>query len=259
MSKNLVTANAAEHTPSWRMHRRRFGKDTRYIRSGVVNISPGWFPTGSNVSHHNRYCDLSGGLDMHELRRVAQIYRDPPRSTPLLRSTPGKTFLDVGRDAWALVSGVLLVIHPQQYWMAKKVQESMMDRGCCAETLSQWPSVQTAVSVIANRSTPFHRDSKSRTTWFDLITSIGPYRNAPMYLSPIKIRVDNTPGTICAFSGLALRHAVRKCGESRISFAWYLREDTRRREDIAPASWMLQSEYDGFVGRRGIRVSRTLL
>ena len=176
------------------------------------------------------------------------------RSTPLLRQPQGRSFLDTGRDAWAIVSGVLLIIHPQQYWMARTIQDHMIQRDCCSNTLKNWPSVQTAVSVIANRGTPFHRDSKSRVAWYDLITSIGPYTSAPLYLSPINLRVDNSPGTICAFSGLALRHAVRRCELSRICLAWYMREDMREREGVEPASWMLQGEYREFIGHRGVRV-----
>ena len=138
--------------------------------------------------------------------------------------------------------------------MARAMQDRMIEEGCCNDIVERWPSAQTAVSVIANRATPFHRDSKSRVTWYDLITSIGPYDCAPMYLSAINLRIDNFPGTMCGFSGSAFRHAVRRCELSRISIAWYMREDLRQRTGVEPASWMVQRKYRDFVGPRGIRV-----
>ena len=90
--------------------------------------------------------------------------------------------------------------------------------------------------------------------WYDLLASIGMYTKAPLYLSPLNIRFDNTPGSICAFSGMALRHGVRKCAESRISIACYLRDDVREGENIPAADWMTQAVYGAFVGKNGIRI-----
>lgn len=83
--------------------------------------------------------------------------------------------------------------------------------------------------------------------WYDMVTSVGPYHIAPLYLEPFKYRVDNSPGTICAFSGMAMRHGVRKCSQARISFAWYMRENVREGQRIAPAGWMRQDVYDGIL------------
>lgn len=146
------------------------------------------------------------------------------------------------------MSGVLNIIHPEQYRMGRKIQETMKRRGRCSSTLSYWPSVQSAFSIISNRETPFHRDYQSRMSWFDMLTSIGLYDIAPLYLSPLGIRIDNRAGTICAFSGSALRHGVRKCKMPRISFAWYTRENVREGECVQPASWMTQSTYKDCIG-----------
>lgn len=156
-------------------------------------------------------------------------------------------FLYKGCQTLAIMSGILRIIHPEQYQMGKSIQQSLLGRNCCASTILNWPSVQTALSIITNRETPFHRDTKSRMQWYDMLTSIGPYSKAPLYLSPIGLRVDNRPGTICAFSGVALRHGVRRCDLPRISFAWYLRDNVREGEQVQPAHWMTQKVYEEFL------------
>ena len=161
---------------------------------------------------------------------------------------------DSARDAWAILSGILSIVHPAQYEMGMKIHTSLEARGQSPDVISHWPSAQTAISIISNRETPFHRDEKGRMQWYDLLSSIGQYTKAPLYLSPLNIRFDNTPGSVCAFSGMALRHGVRKCAESRISIASYLRDDVREGEKIAAADWMTQSVYSSFVGPRGIRI-----
>ena len=130
-------------------------------------------------------------------------------------------------------------------WRAKK---TMAHNNCCKDTLDMWPSVFTAMSIISNRETPFHRDSQSRMCWYDILTSVGPYNDAPVYLSPFGIRISNTPGTICAFSGMALRHAVRYTAQPRISIASYLRENVRAGAHVQPAGWMSQSVYRNITG-----------
>lgn len=110
------------------------------------------------------------------------------------------------------------------------------------------------MSIISNRSTPFHRDEKGRMQWYDLLASIGTYTKAPLYLSPLNMRFDNTPGSVCFFSGMAIRHGVRKCAGSRISIATYLRDDVREGEKVTPADWMTQMQYLPYIGGRGVRI-----
>lgn len=106
----------------------------------------------------------------------------------------------------------------------------------------------TALSIICNRETPYHRDTQSRMQWYDLLTSVGPYTIAPLYLSPFRFRINNPPGSMSAFSGMAMRHGVRKCARARISLAWYMRESVRAGEFVEPAGWMSQTVYRELIG-----------
>ncbi|KAK7680020.1 hypothetical protein QCA50_016966 [Cerrena zonata] len=207
------------NSTSWRSSRKLFGEDTAYIRSGFINISPGWYMPGHSAKN------------------------DKPRATPLLHTPSGELFLQCAHKAFPIMSGITHIIHPEQYKMGRAIQESIKRRKCTSNTIRNWPSAQTALSIISNRETPFHRDGLSRMSWYDMLTSIGPYSKAPLYLSPLALRIDNRPGTICAFSGAAIRHRVRKCNLPRISFAWYMRENVREGECIEPAGWMTQNRY----------------
>ena len=121
--------------------------------------------------------------------------------------------------------------------------------GICRRTPDgeDWGS-ERAGTAFPNRSTRYHRDLGSRYEWYDLLTSFGPYIQAPLYLSPLGLRINNYPGTVCAFSGMALRHAVRYTAHPRISVAFYLRENVRAGVHVKPAGWMSQSTYRNITG-----------
>lgn len=150
------------------------------------------------------------------------------------------------------MSGILAIIHPAQYDMAYKIKMRLMESSDCENTLRKWGTVYTAATVIANRRTPYHRDNGSRVEWYDMLTSYGPYDKAPFHLEPLGLRINNPPGTICAFSGRAIRHGVRKIEQPRISLALYLRDNVRDGADVDSAGWMTQQSFEPLVGpKRG--------
>lgn len=156
-------------------------------------------------------------------------------------------FLAVTKEAFALTTGILAVTHPEQYAMAGEMKRAMIESGQCEEALRNWPTVFTAISIISNRESPLHRDLHEAWEWFDLLLSIGPYEQAPLYLPNLGIRVNNPPGTICVFGGRALWHGVRKVSP-RITFALYMRKLVQEGLDIEPAGWITQREYERYIG-----------
>lgn len=140
--------------------------------------------------------------------------------------------------------------------MSRTTKQSMLTSGICSDVLQQWPSVFTAVSVITNRATPYHRDISTAWEWYDLILSFGPYRTAPLYLPILGVRVNNSPGTVCAFSGRALRHGVRRIDSARISIAFYTRKNVQEGEKVQPVGWMHQSEYEDDIGQDRCNIRR---
>ena len=165
-----------------------------------------------------------------------------------MKKTAGQQFLREAQEPLALLTGILAVINPQQYQMGKEIKRRAMGEGHCISPLEEWASVYTAMTVLANRSTRYHRDTGSRFEWYDLLTSLGPYNQAPLYIGPIGLRINNPPGTVCAFSGMALSHAVREICSSRISMAFYIREDMRAGFGVQPAPFMTQNKFEKYLG-----------
>lgn len=162
-------------------------------------------------------------------------------------------FMHLARDAFALMSGILAIIHPNQYDMARLVKDHLLKTSTkCAPALKQWSSVYTAVTMIANRQSPAHRDTGSRTEWYDMLTSVGKFEEAPLSLGPIGILISNPPGTVSAFSGMAFSHSVQEIDHPRLSIALYLRENMQDFAGCDPAGWMTQMHYEQLIGpKRG--------
>ena len=132
--------------------------------------------------------------------------------------------------------------------MARSIKKRVLKSGRCVDSLGRWASVFTAATILANRSTRYHRDSGTRFQWYDLLMSLGPYRSAPLYLSPIGVKTPNRPGTVCAFSGTAWSHAVRGILTSRICISLYMRETMREGFKAKAAPFMDQEVYSDFIG-----------
>lgn len=239
------------HTPedggSWRNNSIYFDADNDYISTGVVNLSAAWYMAGHKVN-------CGAGSDMVA---VINDFQGPARTTPLLQRSQGHDFLSLAREPFAVMSGILAITHPQQYNMARQMKERLIQSGQCTEALQRWPMVFTAVSVITNRESPYHRDLHEGWQWFDFLLSFGPYKHAPLYLANLGVRVDNPPGTICLFGGRALLHGVRRVSP-RITLALYMRQNIQQELGIPSAGWMTQHEYDSYIGvkRHGLRRSK---
>ena len=165
-----------------------------------------------------------------------------------MKKAEGQQFLRLCQEPLALLTGVLAVINPRQYNMAREIKRRTMSQGYCTPVLQQWASVYTAVTILANRSTRYHRDMGSRYEWYDLLTSFGPYVQAPLYLAPIGLRINNYPGTVCAFSGMAFSHTVRSISSSRLAMALYMREDMREGFAVPPSPFMHQDDFERYIG-----------
>ncbi|KAK7676689.1 hypothetical protein QCA50_020049 [Cerrena zonata] len=219
-----------EESGSWRTDSAYFEPDNDYISTGLANLSPAWYMAG---------------------------HKSPPYTTPFLKRSEGHEFLSVARDPFAVVSGILAITHPRQYKMAKEMKERIIASGDCKEALERWPMVFTAISVISNRESPFHRDLHESWKWFDFLLSFGPYDHAPLYLANLGIRVNNPPGTICIFGGRALWHGVRRVSP-RVTLALYMRKNIQKELGIQSAPWMTQHEYNSYIGSQRHNIRRRM-
>ncbi|KIO08673.1 hypothetical protein M404DRAFT_22535 [Pisolithus tinctorius Marx 270] len=117
----------------------------------------------------------------------------------------------------AILSGALSIMHPGLYEAGRQAMQSLdtwssQHNQDMQDALQHWPSVFTNVSVISNRTTPFHRDPHSRSDWYDMLVMVGDYEDCVLDIPTLGLQFLYNPGTVVAFSGWLLRHGVSSVG-----------------------------------------------
>ncbi|KAG2108098.1 hypothetical protein BD769DRAFT_1352873 [Suillus cothurnatus] len=184
----------------WRCQDEYFSPGSGQLQPGCINVAPAWFQLGHNVS-----ASLQGPVGNMYLNSIA-------------------------RPA-VIASAALRVMHPRQYWEGLTNMVTLgslaneMELQQMPEKLCKWASVFSALSIVSNRETPFHRDTLSRMQWFDILTSVGHYSHARMLLPSLQIDLRYDSGVMVGMSGRAVRHGVHKVDGDRICWAWYMRDN----------------------------------
>jgi hypothetical protein len=108
-----------------------------------------------------------------------------------------------------------------------------------------WQSVYSGISIISNRLSPSHRDSKGRPEWFDTLVSFSATGAHPrLLLEDLGLDLEYSSGTVVSFCGTILKHEVRSWGDGdRICYAHFMRESVRRRLGVPPAGWVYRDIY----------------
>jgi hypothetical protein len=133
-----------------------------------------------------------------------------------------------------LVSAILKIIHPDLYIAGRECLLKLLEGPDCVEDPDNvkeiallWSSVFNAMSVISNRSSPPHRDPKTRSEWYDILLTVGPYSVAWLDLPATGLRLLYKSGTFVAFSGKFLRHGVEPVDGERVCVAYYMRDNVQ--------------------------------
>jgi len=110
----------------------------------------------------------------------------------------------------------------------------------------KWQSVFTGVSIISNRLTPKHRDSKGRPEWYDLLANFFQGGSSPRFLvSDLGLDLNYSSGTVIGFCGSILEHEVKAWGRGdRVCYAHFMRENVRDRLQATPGTWSTGSTYE---------------
>ena len=95
--------------------------------------------------------------------------------------------------------------------------------------LRMWTSVFNAVSVIANRETPYHRDYQSRPDWYNLLVTVGKYKEARLSFPGLAMELQYNPGTAVGFAGKIIWHEVARFQGERLCLAYYMRDKIHER------------------------------
>ena len=157
------------------------------------------------------------------------------------------------RVVGGILSGILRIMHPDQYRVGYEVLQRLATVSNCGEALATWPMVFHAVSIISNRSSPLHRELKGCFPYFDLLISVGDYSQAPLEIWPVGLQLWNSSGTVCGVSGKAFLHGVAESDGPRICHALYMRKDLQEFVAVKPCSWMAQSVYSDCIGSHACR------
>ena len=152
------------------------------------------------------------------------------------------------REIGAILSGILRIMHPDQYRLAVETVAAISSLQRVGSTLKSWPTIFSVITVVANRASPMHREQRGDFHLFDILLSVGSYTVAPITLQPLGIQMKNSPGTLCGVSGKFCRHGIGFADGARIGYALYMRPEIYRFAGVYPCGWSTQDTYKKFMG-----------
>ena len=106
------------------------------------------------------------------------------------------------------------------------------------DALGNWSMVYTNISMIANQGTLFHCDPHSQLNWYDILVSVGEYKDCYLDIPTLSVKLEYSPGTTVAFSGFLLCHRVNKVDGNRCCFAYYMRDNIHNFLHVPAIEWM---------------------
>lgn len=144
-----------------------------------------------------------------------------------------------------ILSAILAVIHPTQYDLGREVFKRLRESPGIVrqDVLSSWTSVFNGVAVISGRSTPVHRDGKSRHGWYDLLVTLGEYQNCQLELPGVGVSLEYGPGTVVGLCGMVLEHEVPDFEGKRLCYAYFMRDSVHEWAEVPPGDWMSREYY----------------
>lgn len=133
-------------------------------------------------------------------------------------------------DVLLLVSGILKIIHPEQYTAAMATFEELCQRRPMVMTsvLTDWSNPFSALSTIANRLNKPHTDTLSAKTMYDVMLTLGGDPDLQLQLLQLGIQLPYQDRTMVAMSARLLQHAVALSKVERLCIVWYMREGVLR-------------------------------
>ena len=169
-----------------------------------------------------------------------------PQSSVNFREPAALDWLYTISESNAIVSAILAVIHPKLYdagWETAKRLRDTPGTGA-KDVLCRWASVFSGVAVISNRITEPHRDGSSRDNWYDILVTLGSYRNCNLELPGLGVSLEYGPGTVVGILGKVLQHAVPYFEGDRVCYAYFMRDNVLEWANVPCSDWMKTSYYE---------------
>lgn len=168
-----------------------------------------------------------------------------PQVGAIFRRAAVLDWLDQISESNSILSAILAVLHPELHDAGRETYNRL--RQCTEiqpqDILRRWTSVYSGVSVIYNRLAPAHRDRSSRRQWYDLLASLGRYRDCQMELPGLGISLEYGPGTVVGLLGMILEHNVDHFEGERVCYAYFMRDSVHEWAGVPGNSWMSIDHY----------------
>jgi hypothetical protein len=170
-------------------------------------------------------------LASHNLRK--QSHRGP------------SDWLGLSKEVEIFLNLTISLINPPLFQSGLQMLHILRKSELTKEIANQWQSIYTGISIISNRTTPAHRDSKGRPEWYDtLISYSDPSTRPRLLIDDVGLDLDYPSGTVVSFCGSIFSHEVKYWGEGdRVCYAHFMREAVRKRLDVAAAGWLQRELY----------------
>ncbi|EIW87369.1 hypothetical protein CONPUDRAFT_45366 [Coniophora puteana RWD-64-598 SS2] len=213
---NPDPSSTSRSTKEWRRNGVLFNPDVpaHGVPSGGMSVSAGWYHKPQDVCSY--------------LPKAAVLLERNPSVADWARSSA---------ETFALMSGILALVHPTQYEEGLRCMRKLARESLTPDIVGDWECVFTAISVMVNRETIFHREGQGHYEWYNILATYGSYLCGQLSFPGIGIDLDSRPGTVVAFCGNILRHGAPRCIGERVCLAYDMREAVHRWAATGPAQW----------------------
>jgi hypothetical protein len=169
-----------------------------------------------------------------------------PHPSANFRSAAALEWLDAISESNAIFSAILAVIHPRLYDAGRQTIKRLRDTPevDSPDVLGRWASVFNGVAVISNRCTPLHRDAGARLNWYDILATLGTYRNCDLKLPGLGISLEYGPGTVVGILGKVLEHEVPMVKGDRVCYAYFMKDNVHEWAKVPASDWMHTKYYE---------------
>ena len=118
---------------------------------------------------------------------------------------------------------LLSIVYPDLHQCGKQVMAHLLWLNDIRPALDHWLTAFNAITIISNCKTPLHRNYHTRSSWYDLMATVGNYDEVILELSTFGLQLLYLTGMAVFFSGKMVRHGVSTISHGdRLCFAFYM-------------------------------------
>ncbi|KAA1476903.1 hypothetical protein DENSPDRAFT_785738, partial [Dentipellis sp. KUC8613] len=143
----------------------------------------------------------------------------------------------------AIINACMIVMHPALYEAGFEVIRDLRGQPDFYPVIMEWVSIFNGIQVIVNRRTKPHIDGHTRSPWYDVVCSVGPYTAAIFGLRKLGVYLAYPPGTLIALCGSFVEHEVPDFDGERICYAFFMRDSIHELLRKKSPGWMYRTQY----------------